>query len=144
MGLRRADRYRQYATELVALVPDVLVAATSLVAAALQRETRSVPIDALCRDATKRQFDVVMAWNVDRLGRSLKDLVAFLSELHALGIGASSGQVRLYDAGWLILSCQGIRWGTLSGAPSARRPPSPRAGAGAKSIRYSRSAAPVP
>src|SRR5215831_15412614 len=27
---------------------------------------------------------------------------------------------------------------------SARRPPSPRAGAGAKSIRYSRSAAPVP
>jgi len=42
--------------------------------------------DALCRDATKRQFDVVMVWNVDRLGRSLKDLVAFLSELHALGI----------------------------------------------------------
>jgi len=42
--------------------------------------------DALCRDATKRQFHVVMAWNVDRLGRSLKDLVAFLSELHALGI----------------------------------------------------------
>ena len=42
--------------------------------------------DALCRDATKRQFDLVMAWNVDRLGRSLKDLVAFLSELHALGI----------------------------------------------------------
>jgi Resolvase, N terminal domain len=25
--------------------------------------------DTLCRDATKRQFDVVMAWNVDRLGR---------------------------------------------------------------------------
>ena len=39
--------------------------------------------DALCRDATKRQFDVVMAWSVDRLGRSLQDLVAFLSELHA-------------------------------------------------------------
>ena len=42
--------------------------------------------DALCRDATKRQFEVVMAWSVDRLGRSLQDLVAFLSELHALGI----------------------------------------------------------
>ena len=27
-----------------------------------------------------------MAWSVDRLGRSLKDLVAFLSELHALRI----------------------------------------------------------
>jgi len=42
--------------------------------------------DALCRDATKRQFDVVMAWSVDRLGRSLQDLVTFLSELHSLGI----------------------------------------------------------
>jgi DNA invertase Pin-like site-specific DNA recombinase len=42
--------------------------------------------DALCRDATKRQFDVVMAWSVDRLGRSLQDLVGFLSEMHSLGI----------------------------------------------------------
>ena len=40
----------------------------------------------MCRDAAKRQFDVVMAWSVDRLGRSLQDLVAFLSELHALRI----------------------------------------------------------
>jgi DNA invertase Pin-like site-specific DNA recombinase len=29
---------------------------------------------------------MVMAWSVDRLGRSLQDLVAFLSELHALRI----------------------------------------------------------
>jgi DNA invertase Pin-like site-specific DNA recombinase len=42
--------------------------------------------DAMCRDASRRQFDVVMAWSVDRLGRSLQDLVAFLSELHALGV----------------------------------------------------------
>ena len=27
-----------------------------------------------------------MAWSVDRLGRSLQDLVGFLSELHALKI----------------------------------------------------------
>jgi DNA invertase Pin-like site-specific DNA recombinase len=40
----------------------------------------------LHRDAAKRQFDVVMAWNVDRLGRSLQDLVAFLSELHAIKV----------------------------------------------------------
>jgi len=38
------DRYRQYAAELVALGPDVLVGVTSMVVAALQRETRSVPI----------------------------------------------------------------------------------------------------
>ena len=42
--------------------------------------------DALYRDATQRQFDVVMAWSVDRLGRSLQDLIGFLSELHALHI----------------------------------------------------------
>jgi DNA invertase Pin-like site-specific DNA recombinase len=42
--------------------------------------------DALCRDATQRRFDVIMAWSVDRLGRSLQDLVAFLSEIHALRI----------------------------------------------------------
>jgi DNA invertase Pin-like site-specific DNA recombinase len=42
--------------------------------------------DALHRDATRRQFDVVMAWSVDRLGRSLQDLVGFLSELHAAGV----------------------------------------------------------
>src|SRR5215813_5117228 len=43
--------------------------------------------DKLCRDAARREFDMVMAWSVDRLGRSLQDLVGFLSELHALKIG---------------------------------------------------------
>ena len=42
--------------------------------------------NALCKDATRRRFEMVMAWSVDRLGRSLQDLVVFLSELHALGI----------------------------------------------------------
>lgn len=42
--------------------------------------------DRLCRDAARRKFDVVMAWSVDRLSRSLPDLVCFLSELHALNI----------------------------------------------------------
>lgn len=42
--------------------------------------------DRLCKDATRRGFDVVMAWSVDRLGRSLQDLVGFLSELHGVGV----------------------------------------------------------
>ena len=42
--------------------------------------------DRLCKDANRRQFDIVMAWSVDRLGRSLQDLIGFLSELHASGI----------------------------------------------------------
>jgi DNA invertase Pin-like site-specific DNA recombinase len=42
--------------------------------------------DKLCRDAARREFDMVMAWSVDRLGRSLQDLIVFLSEIHALRI----------------------------------------------------------
>jgi DNA invertase Pin-like site-specific DNA recombinase len=42
--------------------------------------------DKLHRDAARRRFDIVMAWSVDRLGRSLQDLVVFLSELRALKI----------------------------------------------------------
>lgn len=42
--------------------------------------------DRLCKDAARRRFDVVAAWSVDRLGRSLQDLVAFLSDIHGLGI----------------------------------------------------------
>lgn len=42
--------------------------------------------DAMYKDAARREFDIVMAWSVDRLGRSLQDLVGFLSEMHALKI----------------------------------------------------------
>jgi len=42
--------------------------------------------DRLMKDATRRQFDVVAAWSVDRLGRSLQDLVTSLGELHTLGV----------------------------------------------------------
>jgi len=40
----------------------------------------------LCKDATRRKFDLVAAWSVDRLGRSLQDLVEFLGELHSVGV----------------------------------------------------------
>ena len=42
--------------------------------------------DRLCKAATRREIDVVMAWSVDRLGRSLQDLVAFLGDLQAAGV----------------------------------------------------------
>ena len=41
-------------------------------------------VDALCRAATKREFDVVMAWSVDWLGRTLQDVSISSAELHAL------------------------------------------------------------
>ncbi len=35
---------------------------------------------------TRREADLVAAWSVDRLGRSLRDLVGFLEELRAKGV----------------------------------------------------------
>ena len=43
--------------------------------------------DRLQKDAARRQFDLVACWSVDRLGRSLQDLVAFLNEIHASKVG---------------------------------------------------------
>jgi DNA invertase Pin-like site-specific DNA recombinase len=42
--------------------------------------------DRLLKDAARCKFEVLMAWSVDRLGRSLQDLVSFLGEIHANGI----------------------------------------------------------
>ena len=42
--------------------------------------------DRLLKYATRRQFDLIGACSVDRLGRSLQDLVGSLGELHALGV----------------------------------------------------------
>ena len=39
--------------------------------------------DAMCKGAVRREFDVIMAWSVDRLGRSLQHLVTFLGEIHS-------------------------------------------------------------
>src|SRR5262249_51194057 len=36
--------------------------------------------------ATRREFDIVMAWSVDRLSRSVTDLCNFLTEIHTLKI----------------------------------------------------------
>jgi DNA invertase Pin-like site-specific DNA recombinase len=42
--------------------------------------------DALLKAATRHEFEMIMAWSVDRLGRSLQDLASFLTEIHALQI----------------------------------------------------------
>jgi len=42
-------------------------------------------LDRMLKDVTRRRFDLVAAWSVDRLGRSLQDLLGFLGELKAAG-----------------------------------------------------------
>jgi len=39
--------------------------------------------NALLNGVARREFDMLAAWSVDRLGRSLQHLVGFLSELHS-------------------------------------------------------------
>jgi DNA invertase Pin-like site-specific DNA recombinase len=39
--------------------------------------------DRMLKAATRRQIDVIAAWSVDRLGRSLQHLVGFLDEIHS-------------------------------------------------------------
>jgi len=58
--------------------------------------------DHLCRGIARREFDQVSAWSVDRLGRSLQELVAFLGELHAKNVD-------------LYLHRQGLDTGTPAG-----------------------------
>lgn len=42
--------------------------------------------DRLYKDAARGKVDVVMAWSIDRLGRSLHHVVAFMAELGELGV----------------------------------------------------------
>jgi DNA invertase Pin-like site-specific DNA recombinase len=43
-------------------------------------------LDRMLNDASRRKFDVVMAWSIDRLGRSLIDLLATVQNLEACGV----------------------------------------------------------
>jgi DNA invertase Pin-like site-specific DNA recombinase len=42
--------------------------------------------DAMLKDATRRRFDVLMFWSIDRLGRSTAAVAAALAELEAAGV----------------------------------------------------------
>jgi DNA invertase Pin-like site-specific DNA recombinase len=42
--------------------------------------------DQLCKDATNGKLDLVAAWSIDRLGRSLQHVVTFLNELNAMNV----------------------------------------------------------
>src|SRR5499427_2873490 len=43
-------------------------------------------LDRMLKDASRRRFDVVMAWAIDRLGRSLIDLLGTIQGLEAGGV----------------------------------------------------------
>lgn len=63
----------------------VRVYADHAVSGTRRREARPA-FQQMCRDAVRREFDTVAAWSVDRLGRSLSDLVTFLGDLETWGV----------------------------------------------------------
>ena len=49
----------------------------------------------LMQGAVAKEFDIIAAWSVDRLGRSLQDLVGFLGDIHSKGVDLYLHQQRL-------------------------------------------------
>jgi len=43
-------------------------------------------LDTMLKDASRRKFDIVMAWAIDRLGRSLIDLLGTIEHLQEVGV----------------------------------------------------------
>ena len=58
--------------------------------------------DRMCKDAVAGKFDIVAAWSVDRLGRSVLHLAQFVEDLRGAGVG-------------LFLLKQGLDSGTPTG-----------------------------
>jgi DNA invertase Pin-like site-specific DNA recombinase len=43
-------------------------------------------LDQMLKDASRRKFDIVMSWAIDRLGRSLIDLLGTIQHFEAVGV----------------------------------------------------------
>lgn len=68
-------------------------------------------LDAMMKDAARRRFDVVMAWDVSRLGRSLRDLVDLFETLRSVGCDLFLEQQALdtsTPAGRALLQMSGV------------------------------------
>src|ERR1700693_1048909 len=55
-------------------------------------------LDALLKGVARREFDIVAAWSVCRLGRSLSDLIGLLGELRSRDIDLYLHQQALYTS----------------------------------------------
>ena len=96
-------------------------------------------LDQALKDATRRRYDMLAAWSVDRLGRSLQDVVSAMQELRGAGVDLFLHQQALDTSGptQTLGAVAGRRWrrpqpgaasagpiGSPSAAPDAD-PPGP-------------------
>ena len=55
----------------------------------LSRDKRPA-LNSLIKDAYRKRFDSVVCWDISRIGRSMKELVLFLSDMKDKGVGICS------------------------------------------------------
>jgi DNA invertase Pin-like site-specific DNA recombinase len=108
-------------------------------------------LDQMLKDAQRGKFDIIMAWAIDRVGRSLFDLLGTIQHLEACGVDLYLDQQNIDTTtpmGKLIFQVTGAfaefersmikqrihaglararKHGTKSGAPIGRAPVDPRA-----------------
>ena len=90
-------------------------------------------LNRMLEDASRRRFDVVMAWSIDRLGRSLVDLLGTIQHLEVTGVDVYLDQQAIdttTPSGKLLFQITGafsefehamIRERVLAGLERARR-----------------------
>jgi len=62
----------------------VIVSEFSDVMSGAKGRDKRTGFDDLIKGAVRKDFDMILVWSVDRLGRSLQDLVSFLNEIHSV------------------------------------------------------------
>jgi DNA invertase Pin-like site-specific DNA recombinase len=81
-------------------------------------------LDALMKGVSRRDFDMVLAWSVDCLGRSLTGLLELLTELHAKHVDLylhQQGVRAIHDPGAVLAGMsRAAASGTRSGKPIGR------------------------
>ena len=96
-------------------------------------ETKRPAFNEMTKDAYRKKFDAVVCWDISRIGRSMKELIMFLSDMKDRGIGicsvrqgfdtsTSMGEIMFQFVG--ILSSwerEMIRERTLAGLERAKR-----------------------
>jgi DNA invertase Pin-like site-specific DNA recombinase len=80
------------------------------VSGAKTREKRPA-YNELCKDAFLKKFDAIIGWDVSRFGRSMKELVSFLSDMDDKGIGViavKNGLDTVSSSGRMMMKLIGV------------------------------------
>jgi DNA invertase Pin-like site-specific DNA recombinase len=87
-------------------------------------------LDAMMKAVNAKEFDMVASWSVDRLGRSLTDLLSILQGLHEKGVG-----LFLHQQGLDTTTTAGLARARANGTKLGRRRVNPSVEAGILELR---------